>query len=1511
QTFMIIAGQAKVKTATTRSESLSVDGSVTVTEPYTMTYTYEEDTEENRRARKVGHLIIGHLISAQSSTIHSVTTDAFGNVTNTWTDQTFVIIAGQSKVKTATTRSETVSVDGSVTVTDPYTMTYSYEEDTIANREARKVGQLIIGHLTDAQSTTIHSVTTDAFGNVTNTWTDQTFMVIAGQAKLKTATTRSETQTIDGSTTVTEPYVMTYTYEEDTEENRQRRKVGHLVVGHLIDAQSTTIHSITTDAFGNVTNTWTDQTFMIIAGQAKVKTATTHSVTESIDGSTTVTEPYVMTYTYEEDTAANREARKVGRLVIGHLIDAQSTTIHSITTDAFGNVTNTWTDQTFMIIAGQAKVKTATTRSESISVDGAITVTEPYTMTYTYTEDSSENRQNHTVGETISAVSSPIRSTTTDAFGNTTQTITNQSFIILAGQAKVKTTQTSSTSYSVDGSVTTTEPYTMTYDYVEDTAANRQEKRVGHLLAASATPIHSITLDSFGNRTDSWTEQTFTVIANQAKVLTADSWSETRSIDGATTITDRYTMTYSYYADTSINRTLRRVGETTAVSAETIHSVTTDAFGNVTETMNDQAFVMIAGQNKLSTTTTSSVTTSVDGSVTVTEPYTMTYTYLEDSAANRAAKIVGRVSGASSTTTQSVTRDAFGNVTISQTNQTFVVVANQAKVKTTTSSSETTSVDGSVTTTLPYSMTYVYEGEELGTNPSKADVSSWLSSHGRIFGQIAGASTETIRSVTIDAFGNATRSWTDQTFTLIAGQAKVASTTAWSESLSVDGSVTVTDPYTTVNDYAKDTPSNREKRIVGHLLKAESSPIRSTTTDAFGTVTQSLTTQTFIVIANQAKLSSSTSSSTTLSVDGSLSETTPYTTVYTYSTEKGKVGHLSSATAGTIHSVSTDAFGNVTESFTSQSFVIIANQAKISTTSTSSVSRSIDGSVTVTDPYTMTYEYTPDTEGHRENLTVGHLLNAQATQIHSTTTDAFGNVTQSWTDQTFIVIANQAKLHTSLTSSSTSSVDGSLTVTQPYVTTYRYAEDTAENRSTRMVGQLIGVTAETIHSQTVDAFGNATETETDQVFIIVAGQSKLKSSTTSSKTNSIDGSVTITDKYTMTYSYEGEDLSSDEIKNSVLSARADGKNPSIGLLADVSDPEVFSVTTDSFGNVTYSLSLQNYAVHKGTGQAKLFSATTTSISQSVDGSETITDPYTTTYEYDAVGKMTRSYISERADTRLSSDQLIIRLAGMGITPSSIVSLLKSRAGSAAQLSPTSSGDIQLSIEGDDGLLQGSVQFGATQKNSDGSYSETVDISATSKDGDLSNLTLTFNYDSSGILRSITGLGNTTSSDENGNIVATATDSKYVLFGKALRVVQENIITGQTSASTQLEEVSDAYTVHYSYTEEGELTGVSLEEKYTAPSGTVYPMHSTTIDAFGNTTESWSTQNFLIIAGQAKVSSVTTETKTLSVDGSISVTFPYTMSYRYVADSPEARKNRNVGLLLSASSTDIRSSSVDA
>ena len=156
--------------------------------------------------------------------------------------------------------------------------------------KASTVGDL--NHVTDP---VVKSTTTDPFGNVTVSEALQNFEVHGptGQAKMMSMTTnKSETTSIDGSvTTLQAPYTMTYTY----------NAVG-IMTGAVMSGQ---IHNKTVDAFGNITHSYTTKTFVIVAGQAKVKDVTSRSVTTSVDGTVTITDPYTTTYYYYGEGATD------------------------------------------------------------------------------------------------------------------------------------------------------------------------------------------------------------------------------------------------------------------------------------------------------------------------------------------------------------------------------------------------------------------------------------------------------------------------------------------------------------------------------------------------------------------------------------------------------------------------------------------------------------------------------------------------------------------------------------------------------------------------------------------------------------------------------------------------------------------------------------------------------------------------------------------------------------------------------------------------------------------------------------------------------------------------------------------------------------------------------------------------------------------------------------------------------------------------------------------------------
>ncbi|HOW29014.1 MAG TPA: hypothetical protein PK876_11005, partial [Elusimicrobiota bacterium] len=1464
QTFVVIAGQAKMSVNSTESLSLSIDGSTTVTQPYSTTYSYNGqglNTQSAEYKSFVSARTVGHLNNVSDPTVRSTTTDAFGNVSLSSTLQNFDVHrqTGQAKLMSVTTvQSTTNSIDGSDTsLMAPYTMTYEY------NAQGLMTGATMSGPVT--------TKTVDAFGNETLTTTTQTFAIIAGQAKIVAASTHSESRSIDGSDTVSD-YTMTYAYVADTAANRAARKVGQLVS----TLPPVSVVSQTTDAFGNVTNTNTIQEFVNIAGQAKLKSAATHSETRSVDGSDTVSD-YTMTYDYVPDTQSNRAARKVGQLAAIQ----PTVTVLTKTTDAFGNITLTTTLQEFINVAGQAKLKTAVTHSETQSVDGSDTVSS-YTMVYDYLNDSPENRAARRVGQLASTLPPvTVTSQTVDAFGNVTNTLTIQEFSNVAGQAKLMKAVTHSETLSIDGSDTVSD-YTMIYDYIADTAANRAARKVGQLSSTiPPVTVTSQTVDAFGNVTNTLTIQEFSNVAGQAKLMKAVTHSETLSIDGSDTVSD-YTMIYDYIADTAANRAARKVGQlSSTIPPVTVTSKTTDAFGTLTLSNTVQEFANIAGQAKLTKAVTHSETQSVDGSDTVSD-YTMTYEYVADTAANRAARKVGQlVSTLPPVTVTSQTTDAFGNVTNTTTVQEFANIAGQAKLTKAVTHSETQSIDGSDTVS-DYTMTYEYVADTAANRAA------------RKVGQLVSTLPPvTVTSQTTDAFGNVTNTTTVQEFANIAGQAKLTKAVTHSETQSIDGSDTVSD-YTMTYEYVADTAANRAARKVGQLVSTlPPVTVTSQTTDAFGNITDTTTVQEFANIAGQAKLIKAVTHSETASVDGS-DTVSDYTMLYAYELDSPanraarKVGQLSSTLPPvTVTSQTTDAFGNVTVSTTEQEFINIAGQAKLNKTVTTSTTTSVDGSTTVTEPYTTSYVYAEDTKANRKSRIVGHLLESAATPIHSVTTDAFGNVTNTWTEQVFTVIAGQAKLKTATTRSESFSVDGSDTITEPYTMTYTYAQDTEENRALRKVGHLIighllETQASAIRSTTTDAFGNVTKTVTQQVFVIIAGQAKLKTATTSSVTTSIDGNVTVTEPYTTSYVY-AED------------SRANRKARIVGQLIEAIASPIHSISTDAFGNVTNTWTEQVFTVIAG--QAKLKTATTRSESFSVDGSDTITEPYTMTYTYAqdteenrALRKVGHLIIGHLLETQASAIRSTTTDAFGNVTKTVTQQVFVIIAGQAKLKTATTS-SVTTSIDGTITITEPYTT----------SYVYAEDTKANRKTRIVGQL-----------LETIATPIHSISTDSFGNVTNTWTDQTFqIIAGQAkLKTATTRSETLSVDGSVT---ITEPYVMTYSYAEDTEenralrkVGHLIIGHLLDARSSTI---HSITTDAFGNVTNTWTDQTFQVIAGQAKLKTATTRSNTVSIDGSVTVTDPYVMSYSYEEDTIANREARKVGRLIIGHMIDAQSTTI--
>ncbi|MBI4395938.1 MAG: hypothetical protein HY548_02500, partial [Elusimicrobia bacterium] len=1635
QTFKVLAGQAKLARVETESISFSVDGNKSYTAPYAMVYHYYGNTAQNRARRRVGQLdrehppevkkvgahppvsvtINGNAYSG-SGAIYSVSEDAFGNLTHTWSDQRYEVLFNQAKMLSTTTSSISQSIDGTVSYTAPYTMVYTYYGEELYARgrtpsrtevqrwvrlNGAKLGQLKSAELEKIwipkpwvshlpawvqewfksqgafgrwEQDEIVTLSQDAFGNLTTTTSVQEFTVMAGQAKMTKVTTSSTSTSIDGTVSETKPYVTEYRYhgEELYQFGRTPSRTeieawvaAHgAILGQLKEARLPgRMETVSTDAFGNVTTSFTTQTFIVVAGQSKLKETVTESRTVSVDGSESVTLPYKTVYTYEgedlfvdnhgqprdvrgwslsekRDYAGLVRAKSVGQvkravlvrvaagsenvrltdneaavtLMSGQVVRVTgSFPIFTMTTDAFGNTTYSFSQQTFKKLFGQMKLDEVKNGSVSDSIDGSHSVTTPYTTKYWYYGETDKAGQELVFppnpntkpfrgllakAEIIGTSQNNVKTTTLDAFGNETISNSRQTFKIVFGQAKLDDVTTQSISHNVDGSETVTYPYTTHYTYwgekgtpFENFNPNRALGRLPGLLAeakivdlaerrspytitlsingqpvtyAGGWPgeasIYTRTVDSFGNESHSWSKQEFIILAGQAKLSRTETESISISVDGTKSYTAPYAMVYRYYGDTRANRSLRQVGQLDRQHPPVVSAV--GAYPPIQAVVNGQ---------------------TIQG--------------------------VGAIFSAS--------EDAFGNATYSWSNQEYVVLFGQAKLQRATTSSISKSIDGTDSYTAPYTTLYAYHGNELyggGQTPSRQAIRDWIARNGPIAGQLKSASIEGVaavdrvrsgdgslvsvdsvpggyhvRTVSEDAFGSLTFSYARQEFRVIAGQARMTSVKNASLSQSMDGTVTITAPYEMVYAYKGQAMFDGQGR-----LKADQK-------EAYGALAQ--TRQVGLLEAVTVRAVG------TITVDPALNA---------WLAEKG--ANLSRI----IQTKSVDAFGNVSYSFTDQTYRVLGNQAKLETTTTESASISTDGTKSYTSAYQMEYHYFQDNAQNRSLHRVGQLDQTRPPQvtpagtnppvkvtidgqeytgggtIYSVTEDSFSNVTHTWAEQTYTVLLGQAKLSSTTTSSISISVDGTDSYTAPYITNYAY------HQNGPLAGQLKGVSiAETItldsvqrsdgqavkvesvlggyHVRTVseDAFDNVTYSYVRQEFQVVAGQAKLMRVDSASLVKSADGSVTLTSPYAMTYRYKQQDLTPAQLKAFVYDERRAGRGSDlrIGTLDSVSDATVQTVTFDVFGNKTYSSTFQNFEVHQKTGQAKLMSTTMSSFTESIDGGKTYTAPYTTVYFYHDSGLLKSTAVQKVAALPSNAD-MGAYLAGLGITRDSLIGLLGLK-GQVLSFTAGEGGRVTFQVRNTQGrIIEGEIVLGGVLNYQNGTYSQ--DVSIVTKDGDkTTETTITFTGSTAVGIFSITGKSLGMTRDQDGNVSILERSFTYGMINGLLRITSERIDVDKTVGANGDVTVTDPYLLRYSYTKDGELTRMTVEGSTLAPSGNLYAIHSVTTDAFGNVTESWTNQEFKVIAGQARLIKTVTESKSVNVDGTESRTYPYVMEYNYV------------------------------
>ncbi|MBI4217505.1 MAG: hypothetical protein HY610_00145, partial [Elusimicrobia bacterium] len=667
QKYVILNGQAKMKSVKTHTDITNIDGSYTVAKgsvDSVVTYNYwgEKDAEgneiavdgltANRSDRKVGTL--AKVVNTRPGSV--AMDDGFGNRTVSTTNQTYMILNGQAKVKTVTSGTKIENIDGSFSErtadTRDSVVTYTYwgEKDqegfeieidgNRSNTTDRRVGMLARAENTQSGVTVMN----DGYGSKTTSTTNQTYILLNGAAKVKTVSSGTKIDNIDGShselTPESEESEVTYTYWGEKNASGAEIEVGGKKsnttdrrVGMLARAENTRAGvTVMNDGFGNKTTSTTEQTYTIVNGQAKVKTVSTGTSIDNLDGSRSVdtaeTKKSVVTYSYwgEKDENGNEipidgKTSDTGGGKVGSLGKAVNTQAGvTVMKDFFENVTISTSKQNYDIINGQAKVKTASSGTKIVNVDGSKSVdseSQDSVITYTYgkrTEirDGKKVRLN---GVLTGAVQSQEGITVVkDAFGNKTISKTSQTYTIVLGQAKVETVSSRTDVENVDGSYSVKEDGV--YSVVKYTYGVDADGRVGVLIGAENIVAGvSVMDDGFGNRTTSTTEQTYKIVNGQAKVKTVSTRTDIVNLDGSHSVAEgsaASVLTYSYWGEKDengreilidgkmSNRDNRRVGLLgKALNTQSGVTVMDDGFGNRTTTKTTQEYDIKLGQAKV------------------------------------------------------------------------------------------------------------------------------------------------------------------------------------------------------------------------------------------------------------------------------------------------------------------------------------------------------------------------------------------------------------------------------------------------------------------------------------------------------------------------------------------------------------------------------------------------------------------------------------------------------------------------------------------------------------------------------------------------------------------------------------------------------------------------------------------------------------------------------------------------------------------------------------------------
>ncbi|MBI4397006.1 MAG: hypothetical protein HY548_07925, partial [Elusimicrobia bacterium] len=581
------------------------------------------------------------------------------SVTETHTENTYAIIAGQAVITKSVSDSKTVT---GATVTETHSVTrYEYNAS----------GQLI-GATGHSKSVT-KATNDDGTVTVTKTRTENIYAIIGGQAVVMKSISQSVTRSNGGAVITKSKSVTTYQYNAD----------GQLIgaAGHSRSVTKTK----NADGTVSVTKTRTTNIYAIILGQAVVTQSISKSTT--VSGATTTTSTSVTNYRYND----------LGQLV-GAWGYSDGTTTGEVWNDANKNktvdegemvdtVSKSHTLNSYAIIMGQAMISKSITLSTSKTATSSTTSIS--TVKYEYNDQ----------GQLVGAEGSGRSNSTTSVYSSdcgcyqnkSSTSVFTQEYRIIWGQAVMtkQTTDTYEGKQGFEGSHTHVE---VTYIY------NNKGQLIDAVGTGWTTSWAQVFNDPDGDGNGTWgTKETKTdilqeydVIWGQAVLTVQTTVSDIHNPDGST---ERQTMTTVY----------RYNAQGILIGAEGHGTFSSnDGNGSTTTGTIHQTFYILFGQAVVATSTTTSDSNGPDGSSH--SVVTVTYTY--DS--------LGRLTGASGSGTvngMSIDDDGKGSDYSGDIQQTYIIEKGQALIKTSTTTTNSSETEDGITTntTTVITVTYTYD----------------------------------------------------------------------------------------------------------------------------------------------------------------------------------------------------------------------------------------------------------------------------------------------------------------------------------------------------------------------------------------------------------------------------------------------------------------------------------------------------------------------------------------------------------------------------------------------------------------------------------------------------------------------------------------------------------------------------------------------------------------------------------------------------------------------------------